>query len=90
MSEGKRLQLATAHNLATRIRDSFTSVCEKMEIVGSIRRRRATVGDIEFVYIPRFQAAGQTSFLDTEAKTESLFDKAILTEIARRHPPRRL
>ena len=55
MSTGPlRLALPVAADLATPVAADLAPVCERIEIVGSIRRRRADVGDIEIVAIPGF------------------------------------
>jgi DNA polymerase/3'-5' exonuclease PolX len=51
-----RLPLARATNLAERIAGELLAVCDRLEIAGSIRRRRPDVGDIELVVIPRYAA----------------------------------
>jgi DNA polymerase (family 10) len=48
-----RLSLKVAEDLAARIAAELAPVCERIEIAGSIRRRRETVGDIELVCIAR-------------------------------------
>jgi DNA polymerase/3'-5' exonuclease PolX len=48
-----KLKLAQALPLAKKIKAALSPACERIEIAGSIRRRRATVGDIEIVAIPK-------------------------------------
>lgn len=81
MSEGEKMGLERASNLAKRIMAGVKPGCARIELVGSIRRGRPEVGDVEFVYIPRFQVGGQINFLDLEAKTENVFDKVLLSMI---------
>lgn len=50
----KRLSLEVATDLAARIAAELEPVCERVEVAGSVRRKRETVGDIEFVVIPKF------------------------------------
>lgn len=49
----KRLPLARAQQLANAIRDELAPGCARIEIAGSIRRRKPEVGDIEIVAIPK-------------------------------------
>lgn len=51
--ESKRYPLATARRLAEKFVDHLTPQCETIEIVGSIRRQRSTVKDIELLIVPR-------------------------------------
>jgi DNA polymerase (family 10) len=46
-----KLEMATA--IAERIKDQLAPHCDRIEIAGSIRRRKADVGDIEIVAIPK-------------------------------------
>lgn len=43
------LELAKAKLLASQISDQIKSLCIRLEVVGSIRRQKALVGDIDFV-----------------------------------------
>jgi len=52
MSE-KRYSLALAENIAQDIVESLRTHCERIEIAGSIRRKKETVKDIEIVAIPK-------------------------------------
>lgn len=47
------LKLSQALPLAEKIKDALSPACERIEVAGSIRRRKATVGDIEIVAIPK-------------------------------------
>lgn len=53
MSAAKRLPLRLAEIAAERLRAELTPYCERIEIAGSIRRRKAAVGDLELVAVPR-------------------------------------
>jgi DNA polymerase (family X) len=47
------MQLLAAIKLAERIKSELAPLCEKIEIVGSIRRARPEVNDIDLVILPR-------------------------------------
>ncbi len=53
MSESERIPLAEAEGLALEMVDLLRPVTERIEIAGSIRRRKETIGDIEIVCIPK-------------------------------------
>ena len=48
------MDIAEAYPIAEHLRTALEGACERIEIAGSIRRRRATVKDIELVAIPRW------------------------------------
>lgn len=50
-----RWPLAQAEPIARELAAQLAPACERIEIAGSIRRRRPDVGDIEIVYVPRWQ-----------------------------------
>ena len=47
------MNLSQALDIATRTRDLLAPHCDRIEIAGSIRRRKPDVGDIEIVAIPK-------------------------------------
>jgi DNA polymerase/3'-5' exonuclease PolX len=47
------MNLAAATRLAERIRDEIAPHCDRIEIAGSIRRRRPECGDIDLVCLPK-------------------------------------
>lgn len=53
MSAGQPVPLAAARAVADALRELLEPACTRIEIAGSIRRRKATVGDAELVAIPR-------------------------------------
>lgn len=53
MSEGIPVPLPHARKVANELRDMLLSVCERIEVAGSIRREKAEVKDGELVAIPR-------------------------------------
>jgi len=52
------MNLNQATEIAERIRAKLAPHCERIEIAGSIRRRKPEVGDIEIVCIPRTYEIG--------------------------------
>ena len=58
MSEKTRVPLSEAEAIAETIVETLSPVCERIEIAGSIRRRKKDVADVEIVCIPRMRADG--------------------------------
>ena len=46
-----KLELAKGKILAQQIHELIKPLCERIELVGSIRRHKPTVGDIDFVVV---------------------------------------
>ncbi len=68
MSQGAALRWAEAHAVATELVGLLADACERIEIAGSIRRRKGEVHDIEIVAISRVawsSAAGLWGDVDT-------------------------
>lgn len=59
MSDGPRIQRATAERIAHDLEALLTPSCQRLVIAGSIRRQKADVGDIELVIEPRYEAIEQ-------------------------------
>lgn len=56
MAETKeRMPLARAETLAQHLYEHLAPGCYRLEVAGSLRRRKPDIGDIEFVAIPRFE-----------------------------------
>lgn len=55
MSNTTKQPLAQVETVAQRIIEALAPFCERIEVAGSIRRRRPLVGDIEIVALPRRQ-----------------------------------
>lgn len=53
MSEGTRIPWAEARALADELLVLLGPYCERLEVVGSIRRKRPTIGDIELLAVPK-------------------------------------
>ncbi|MDP2662775.1 MAG: hypothetical protein Q8R28_18830, partial [Dehalococcoidia bacterium] len=56
-----RIPLADALLVANGLRTNLAPSSEYMVIAGSIRRRRPDIGDIELLYVPRFEPIGQSN-----------------------------
>ena len=50
--------LAEAERIASTIIADLLPVCDRIQVAGSVRRRKDLVGDIELVAIPRYEPAG--------------------------------
>lgn len=48
-----RLPLATADEVAAKVLELLKPHCHRIDIAGSVRRRRPTIGDLEIVCIPK-------------------------------------
>jgi DNA polymerase/3'-5' exonuclease PolX len=59
------MNLNQATEIAERIRSKLAPHCERIEIAGSIRRRKPEVGDIEIVCIPKTWETGMFAGGDT-------------------------
>ena len=57
MSKTQR-PLAEAERIAAAIVANLAPSCERIQVAGSVRRRKEVVGDIEVVAIPRYAPAG--------------------------------
>ncbi len=53
-----RRPLADAERIAATIVTDLAPVCTRLQVAGSVRRRKEMVGDIEVVAIPRYEPAG--------------------------------
>lgn len=60
-----RYPLAVAQEAAETLRDLLAPACERIEIAGSIRRRKPEVKDIELVAVPRVDTATATDLWGT-------------------------
>ncbi len=57
MGKVRRL-LADAERIVAAIVAGLAPVCTRIQVAGSVRRRKDVVGDIELVAIPRYEPAG--------------------------------
>lgn len=56
MSSAKEIPAATARAVACKIVAELKPACDRIEIVGSLRRRRPRVHDIDIVLLPKVQS----------------------------------
>lgn len=77
MSSGPKKPLAEAALVATAIVETLRPACERIEIAGSIRRRKPEVSDIELVCVPRL-VDGPSVDLFAAPPKESLLDIFLL------------
>ena len=71
--------LVRALSLTYKIKEALSPACERIEIAGSVRRRKDPVGDIEIVAIPKLcpDLEAQMSFFDEPPKMVSALDMLI-------------
>jgi len=65
-----------AHVVAERIRDALMDVCERIAIVGSVRRRRPRVHDIDLLVVPKLELT-RADDLFGAPKFRSLLDERL-------------
>jgi len=58
---------AEAVAVARHVCRQLAPVCTRLIVAGSLRRRRAEVGDVEILYIPKFQTEQADMFATTQA-----------------------
>lgn len=56
MSEGKRWPIEEARNVAAVIGVLLQGTFERIEVVGSVRRGKPDVGDVELLFVPRMES----------------------------------
>ena len=74
MGEKKRYERATAMLVAAEICRELKPFCARLIVAGSLRRRKAMVGDVEIVFVPKFTEVADTLF---ETKQENMAAMAI-------------
>ncbi len=73
MSEGTRLPLSIAEGLASNLMAMLLPFIDRLAVAGSVRRRKADVGDIEIVCIPR----AEFNLLGESYRTDMKIEAAI-------------
>ena len=53
MSNGEKRPFLQVHAIAVMLKEKLAPVCERIEIAGSLRRKKPMIGDIEFILIPK-------------------------------------
>ena len=86
--EKEKVALAKAEQIAKEVLCLLNNHCQRVEIAGSIRRKKAEVGDIEILAIPKFKRVtpegelllinGEVEENITERRIQELLDKRIL------------
>lgn len=56
------MELERAKGVAAEVVARLGPACERVEVAGSVRRRKAEVKDLEVVFIPRMERAGAGGF----------------------------
>jgi len=68
-----RLTAPVALGIASTVRDILSPGCARIGIGGSLRRRKQTVGDIEFVLIPKLERGPSTGQLFATEASRPIF-----------------
>ena len=83
---GKRFPLQVAREIAVTLLEELAPECLRIEIAGSIRREKETVGDIELVYVSKSEAEADlfgnpVGFRErADMVIESLLDAGVLAK----------
>lgn len=72
-----RHPLTVAEGAALALRALLAPACERIEIAGSIRRRRETVKDIELVAVPRIEEAATADLWGTPGTVDRLMERLL-------------
>lgn len=81
MSAGAAIRWAEAHAVAAELVSALADGCERIEIAGSIRRRKGEVHDIEIVAIPRIEVEHGGLWGDDETVVDHL-QRAVMAGIS--------
>lgn len=71
-----KIPFKLADEIAAKLLKIFEPACERIEIAGSLRRRKPEVGDLEFVAIPRYISGGQIDLFGNSERV-SLLDRRV-------------
>lgn len=85
MSDESRIPLARAEQVAAEVMALLSPYCDRLEIAGSIRRRRPDVGDIELLAVPKTTERVIDLFGD-QVETENHLDDFMRAQLAEAFP----
>lgn len=81
--ENQRFALSDARVIAWEILKALEPFCERQMVVGSIRRQKATVGDIEILFVPKLEEHRENDlFGGGKVEVQSLADLRLQEMIA--------
>jgi DNA polymerase/3'-5' exonuclease PolX len=88
MSGEIKYPYATAYKIALEVLEQLKPFCKRIEIAGSIRRKKAEVGDIELVIIPKPYSIGlfESGIATVINKLEKVKDELPCRYTQRIHP----
>ena len=69
MSDKKRWPAADAIKVADELLAALWFFCERIEVAGSLRRKRAMVGDVEVLYVPAIETRKVDMFTNGDFNT---------------------
>lgn len=79
MSDKRRFPRADALRVAKELCDLLRPVTmpERLIVAGSLRRRKADVGDVEILYVPRFEELPSADLFGAEKRFKNLVDEVL-------------
>jgi DNA polymerase/3'-5' exonuclease PolX len=77
VSQGEAVLFAPALAVAELVVDVLRPVCDRVEIAGSLRRRKAEVHDIEIVAVPRWENEPDLGLLETTWTPVNLLERGL-------------
>jgi len=77
VSQKATMPLADAERLASLLIERFAPACEHIEIAGSLRRRKAFIGDIELMLLPIFDVDPMTTTKPVYTALDALIRQAL-------------
>lgn len=84
MSAGAAIPLDDARLVAADLVIEFEDVCARIQIAGSIRRRKAVVHDIEIVVIPKIEDRVKAGLFADETEPVDLLEERLADLLARK------